>query len=384
MLTKVYTALAAVVLAHGVAVAIPRADAESAAGRSRGREQANGLDSRLAASVNLAWQGRPLDEALASLAHAQGISILRDRRVDPDQRIDLTISNSTLQSALDTLAANLNLGVSNLGIVIYLGPRDTATRLRTVAWRTARLVDELPDGAAKLWRREKRLSWNEASTPRDIVRDLCREAGTRIENLNDVPHDLWAEVSLPPTPLADRLALVLIQFDRMWEFTEDHRMIRIVPIPDTIEAEMRVPLGRNQAETLAQWRTRLPRATVTAEAGQVVLRGLIEDLQGFDTIARRGNPRIERPQESRYQLTVRVEDQPLEPLVGQICQRLGLTLEWDRTGINSAGLTSDVKVSCDVKNGSLEELMRAILEPVGLDYRREDKALTIIPFVSGK
>ena len=88
---------------------------------------------RLAQPVDILWTGNPLRAAIRGLSEAQQVAILLDRRVDPGQKLDLTIKGKPLEAALQTIADHCGLGVSRLGAVVYLGPPSAAQRLRPAA-----------------------------------------------------------------------------------------------------------------------------------------------------------------------------------------------------------------------------------------------------------
>jgi len=59
--------------------------------------------------------GNPLRAAITSLSQAQQVAILIDRRVDPGQKLELTLKDVPMESALQTIADRCGLGVSRLG-----------------------------------------------------------------------------------------------------------------------------------------------------------------------------------------------------------------------------------------------------------------------------
>ena len=67
---------------------------------------------------------------MASLSRAQRVAVLIDRRVDPNQKLDLQLSGVPMDAALQQIADRCGLGVSRLGAVVYLGPPPAADHLR--------------------------------------------------------------------------------------------------------------------------------------------------------------------------------------------------------------------------------------------------------------
>src|SRR5207245_1970556 len=94
------------------------------------------LRAQLEQKVGIDWggnKGRTFRQAITRLASSQRVAIVLDRRVDPDQKIELSLDDVTLDAALKLIAANKQLGVAQLGSAIYLGPKGTAEKLRTLA-----------------------------------------------------------------------------------------------------------------------------------------------------------------------------------------------------------------------------------------------------------
>ena len=153
---------------------------------------------RLAQPVDILWKGNPLRAALRGLSEAQQVAILLDRRVDPGQKLDLTIQGKPLEAALQTIADRCGLGVSRLGAVVYLGPPSAAQRLRPAAAAFAQAVRRLPTATQRKFFQSKALAWEDLSTPRDLLAQLGQQSGVEIDGLERVPHDLWAAADLPP------------------------------------------------------------------------------------------------------------------------------------------------------------------------------------------
>ena len=94
------------------------------------------LRQQLDQKVSITWSARsgiPFRQALTHLSQAQQVAILVDRRVDPDQKIELTSDDATLDATFKLIASKLSIGEAQVGSVIYFGPEATARRVRTVS-----------------------------------------------------------------------------------------------------------------------------------------------------------------------------------------------------------------------------------------------------------
>jgi hypothetical protein len=181
--------------------------------------------------VSIQWAGNPLRRAIRSLSQAVQVAILIDRRVDPDQKLDLSLKDVPLGAALQAIAGRLDLGVSRLGNVVYLGPASVAERLPAVAKALEKDVRRLPTAVQRKYLSTRRLAWDDLAVPRDLLAGLARDSGLSIAGLENVPHDLWAAADLPPLSLIDRLTLIAIQFDLSFKVADGGRRLEVVAAP---------------------------------------------------------------------------------------------------------------------------------------------------------
>ena len=91
------------------------------------------LQLQLDLPMTATWENLPFRQALASLSKVQQLAIVLDRRVDPEEPISLAIPGDSLRVGLEKIAQRRGLGVSILGSVVYFGPKESASKLRTLA-----------------------------------------------------------------------------------------------------------------------------------------------------------------------------------------------------------------------------------------------------------
>jgi len=186
----------------------------------------------LAENVNIRWTNVPLRRAIRHLSEAKHAAILIDRRVDPDQKLNVTLENVPLGAAMQTIARDLGLGVARLGNVLYLGPASVAERLPGLAASLQREVRRLPAAAQRKYLSSKRLAWDDLAAPRDLLARLATESGVEITGIERFPHDLWAGADLPPLSLVDRLTLIAAQFDFTFALSQGVRRLDLTPLAD--------------------------------------------------------------------------------------------------------------------------------------------------------
>jgi hypothetical protein len=198
---------------------------------------------RLAQPASVFWEDSPLREYLLDFARAQRIAVLLDRRVDPDQKLDLAVRQEPVLAVFRAVAISRNLRVSTLGNVVYLGPPANAEQIRTVAELRRQEIAVLGSAASRKFAKQAPIAWKDLDSPRDLLSGLAEQNGLDIVNLDRVPHDLWAAGSYPSMSLADRLTLILHQFDLTFQVAADARRVAIGPLPQDVALVREYPGG---------------------------------------------------------------------------------------------------------------------------------------------
>jgi len=341
------------------------------------------LEQQLTMPLTLHWPKVPLRSSLEKLSGIQRVAMMLDRRIDPNQLVELELRDVPLQTALGQIAARGQMGVTRLGSLIYFGPPAATRQLRTLAAAAEQPLAALSPAAQQKWLARASWSWEELSTPGELLDALARENDFTIDNPELVPHDLWPQVSLPPLSLIERLTLVLIGFDLTFEVTGGGNAVVLVPIGEPAALVRTYPVGP-QAETVAQRIAPLaPEAVIRVERDTLIVRGRAED---HDSIARalRGEP-VRRtttrrtPEMGQKVFTLNVEHAPLGRLIRQLSGQLGLELKMDEAALREAGIDLEKLVSLQVQNASLDELLSTMLKPHGLDFLVVEQQLAVFP-----
>jgi hypothetical protein len=271
------------------------------------------------------------------------VAVLIDRRVDPDRKLELTLAHLTLQEVLRQLAEQQGQEISVLGPVVYLGPPEAALRLRSLSALRHKEVRAAGPLVARKFLATERLRWPDFATPRELLSQLAGAGGFEIAGLEQIPHDLWAETDLPALSLVDRLSLIAIQFDLTFEIGPGGRQVRLVPIPEDVAAV--------REEAIAA--SRHPRSSPPPK------------------------PSPRKPPETRF--TVTSAKGPLGHLLKELAAKLQLELRIDEEALEDAGISLNDPVSFSVNNGTIDELLEAVLAPAGCTFRREGSSVEVVP-----
>lgn len=343
------------------------------------------LAQQLRTPVDVFWSGTPLRQALVSLAESQRAAVLVDRRVDPGQKLDLPLNGLPLEQVYREVAESRQLGVVWLGAVAYFGPPRATSRIRTLAELRREEVRRLPAAAGRKLLTPERMRWDDFATPRDLLARLAAESRIEISGLEQVPHDLWARADLPALSLVDRLTLVAGQFDLTFEIAADASAVALVPVPDDVALMRSYPGGSDPQALADRWAAMIPESQIKVVAGEVFVRGLLEDHEQVASAAQPPRPtrptasRSSRTSDGEKRFTVPQGKGPLGPVLEQLAGKLGLTLKIDREALQRAGISLQQPISFSVDNVTLEDLFEAVLTPAGCTFRLQGDVLEVRP-----
>lgn len=336
------------------------------------------LDEQFELPAGVRWGANPLRTALSNLAREQHAAIFLDRRVDPDQTMDLVVSDVALRELFERIARELQLGLGQVGPVTYFGPPATAAVLGTVAAQREEQEQALPPAVRNRLRRAQPLRWSELTTPRELLERLVADAGLQLVGLEQIPHDLWPEADLPPLTFAQSFSLILAGFDLTFEYTADGTAVQLKPLPASASILQRIPLRGSPAVVGAEIRRRFPDARFTIEAGAVVVDANVETIAAIRRMLEPPTPRPKLPTakakgEKRH--TLRVQDKSLGAVAAAIAKEIGVEVRF------AAGAEElrDKLVWLDVKEATLDQLLRTLLDSGGLTYRLDQQTLEILP-----
>ena len=267
-----------------------------------------------------------------------------------------------------------------IGPVVYLGPPDATARLRTLAELRRQDARRLSADAARKLLQSKPLEWDDFATPRELLAKLAAAGRLEIRGLDRVPHDLWAAADLPDLPLVDRLTLVAGQFDLTFEIASDGSRVTLVPVPEEVAIVRDYPAGQQPGRLVDQWQALVPDAQFKVVGDKIYVKGRLEDLEQIESARRPGATATRRPRtggETRF--SGRVLNKPLGEVLRYVESRFDLELKIDREALGRSGVSLDQLVSFSVKDATVDELLTAVLEPVGCAFRRRAKTIEIGP-----
>ena len=326
--------------------------------------------------ISSGLQERPLREFLNELTSERPIAVLLDRRIDPSQKVSTNLSVDYFDDGIQQIAEEIGADISIIADTIVIGPPETTRSLRT---RVALLREELKQSSLSVKRqfallREIPIVWEDLATPQELLESTAKKYDVTIENIDEVPHDLWAAGAISDANFPQAMTILLSQFNLSFEWI-DESSVRIVPAPtDSFVTETHRPKGMTVAEASKLVRQSLTHAKVRIDNETLKVTGTIEDQERVAELIGRRPPRV-RPVSQldpnsvanrRYTLTM--VRQPFGGLL-QLLQQNELTLKYDADKFQAAGVDLKQKISMKFEQATLEQMLDEACKQVGLDYR---------------
>ena len=333
------------------------------------------LEHQLASHTAFQLVDSPLRDGLRHVATAQGVCVFLDRRIDPGIPINLSVSGTRLDDGLRQIAHRAGAEMCQVDSVIYIAPPPVASKLSTLAAVKRQEAKQQPPGFQRRFFRKSRWHWNHLATPRDLTRELLLELQVSLLNEELIPHDLWPATNLPPLTAVDRLSILLAGFNLTFTIEEAAQAIRIVPFPDTVTLELTYPLQMISEKIRPLLASRFPTLSIVRHPDVLLISGTWEEHHQLKRLlAGRTSRPDDRLQEGQQAYTLHVKASARK-LLATVSTQLGLEVEIDPSITEEL----DQHITVEVTQVSADELLQAILAPIGLDYRLNQPLLTIFP-----
>jgi len=369
-------------------------------GRIFGDEREGGLErltgkafqQLLQEPLSVTWAQVDLRTVTHRLEETRKVALLVDRRLDPSATLEFSANDLPLEELVAELA-HARGGVSRVvGNTLYIGPAEASSPLRTlVALRTRELNDAIREGTGKRgYVKPNDFAWNDLATPRELLTRLAERYSFELQGLEQVPHDLWGAALLPQATLAETLSLILIQFDLTFAWRKGGAGVQIEPIPAEVFLDQThsPPKGMKPKDWLSRIEQEVPDRKARLVAEGVVLSAPLEQQEAIAQIrdqlrgtrlpgkGTKGKPTGAK--EVRY--TLRIQDKPVGSLLKTLESRQpAYQFEYDAAALQQAGIRLEQRISLDVKEVTLEELLRTALSQVRLGFEIDGQTVRLFP-----
>lgn len=334
------------------------------------------LEQHLDNLIGLRWRNNPLRQALDNLSRNEAVAIFLDRRVDPGRLVGFETRDTPLRDVIPLLAKHLELGSSRVGNTFYIGPKETAAKLATLAAAKNDLARQ-QTAIGETWNRKADFAWPELSVPKSLVERCVKQTGAEVLNAGIIPHDLWHGFTLPAATPAEQLTILLAGFELTFEF--DHQgNVHLIPLPAQVSLTRTYATRANPSQLARDLQRRFPAARVTTSSGRIVVSATAEEHRRIDNIVH-GRPEKKpniKPARGDVVFSLTIENQPVGGIAQALAKRLEREIQFDprvsRQQLNKL-------VTFSVKDATMEELLKALLSPVDLSYELDSRTLLVIP-----
>ncbi|MFK7768106.1 MAG: hypothetical protein AB8B55_12855 [Mariniblastus sp.] len=322
------------------------------------------------ASVSADWTEAKRRERLLQFAKQQGVAVFFDRRVDPEVLINFGKVNCTMEQFYWAFAADQKLGVCRLGDFYYFGPIQTAHSL-PIHWTTLAKQSSRLKKSAVNWTEKKPIK-SETAIPSELLKDLAERNGFQITNPETIPHDVWAAFELPPTSLDQRVAILLVGFNKWFERSDDGTKITIIELPMVTEGRVEFASIKDAKKVALKLKSQFRSTRIRGTGRTLTATGLAGEL------AKVRQRLVDRQVPEQTELSARTWSLKFPrarriSVLKKIAEQTGLELI--TTEAPDEKLTE--AIGLEVKDANLSELIEATLGGSGLKFDLSKKTLRV-------
>lgn len=317
--------------------------------------------------ISVSWQHAALRSHLMQFARSQQLAIVLDRRVDPNQRLDLTVKNVSIEQFMLRIAQASGTQFCRFGDCYYFGPAENAQRLLGIN----SILTGGRQSEKTVWGRSAEMSWRRLATPQEVLRRLTMENNFEIVGLDKIQHDLMAELNVPPMRLDMRLTLLLSQFDLWFKQNDSKKTVSIVGPPETLRASLRMTGYDADKKLLQRMRAASTSCKVTKTKRTIKITGPVQGLEAARNVAIGSfTPKPRSLDEKRFQLSVKNRR---GLILNAVAQQLALEVQ---VADDCQSVLKEVVV-ITVKDATVDVLLEAILAGTECDYSQEGQTLRL-------
>ena len=296
--------------------------------------------------VQATFQRIPLARLVSKLSIISDGIIILDHQIDPTQHITLACQGESLRTVLWRLADETETEIAVLESSVWITPFGKASQLEQADRNRQRTLRQLPVATQKQLSTQRPLQWQAGQQPASLIMDLLAQPATTgltitTDGLPErIPHDHLAAQTIPPLTLPEQLDLIAMQYDQqlLWSRGSESPSTLVVtpaPLPPSSGTKRRDPEQKPAS-------TRPPQNKMS----------------------------------DRERYTLRVAA-PFEELLQAISQRLNLEPSIDTESFKARSINAQEIVRLEIKDADREQLLDAIVKPLGLTWSIANKTLYI-------
>lgn len=328
--------------------------------------------------------GMAFQETLEQIEKSYGLACFRDRRIDPEQIVELAESRGDIRDLLNHLGNSVGGRVSFTGHAVYFGPEIQTRLLRSlIAGRELDLKRAFRNRPGRAWIESKDFSWPILSEPRQLVLELAQTVGVTVNNPEAIEHDVWASGTIPDATAAEVFSILLLGFDLTFKLADDGKSMTLIPLPTARELMLSDIYRLKTDEDPENWQRVAPAAEISVRGRSVTVKGLVEDHEAIRDL-RNGKRQLDSSDSiqllplSKRLFTLALKDVPASAVLKEL-EKSGIQFVWDQNTFSAANIDFNAHVEINVQEVNAEEFFQVLLGPLGIEFELSGVTVTMRP-----
>ena len=313
---------------------------------------------------------------LKMLGDERRLAFLIDRRIDPTRHVSWRTEGEPLLEAIDDRLSADHASARSVGSTIFVGPEESLKKLRTVIALRKQELDQGGKAALKQQFQALRgysLQWDEAATPREVLATVASRWNIRINGIDEAPYDLWPAGSLTAVNFIEALSVLLMQYERTFEWNKSFNEVTIIPMPEKVWVERRHAVPVNRRETILDDVDGILKSIDhTLERDRLMVRGSIEEHEKIATLLGQRPGKSTPTKVSAAPLKQRLFTLTAEKVriadAFQALREQGVTIQYDEEAFAKAGVDFEQRVDLKMNKASADLFLTTLCEPLGVAY----------------
>ncbi len=323
----------------------------------------------------------PLRAVMQQLCQNPRLAWIIDRRMDPDQLLTCEPLEAPLSEFLPKQLKSIQADAVVLGDTIIVGPEAAIRWLRTLAeiQRTELLAQGRDAKLVQALSRPVELHWDDLSQPRILAVEVAGRAKLNLQGVESIPYDLWGSGDLVGLTPGEALTLLAWQYEMQLTWRAGGQPA-LSPLQTPVSVSRLVRIPEAQLDSV---KSQFAELICDPEGKSHRVRGRVEELETLDVWLKGGAaPRV-KPKPPAVDLRKRkfklkVENAALLDILKRL-KAQGIPIEWNEDTLIAAGVDVQFKLQFDLQDASIEELLSALCQPAGLQFRLTEQGAEIFP-----
>jgi len=207
------------------------------------------LDRRNLQELSFWWKDAELRDRLMAFSNTEKIAVMLDRRIDPSTLMNLGVEKRTVEQIFWRVSSAAKIGVCRIEDCYYFGPIDTVVALPIALDTLSRQAKKVRRRSNVKWTIKRPVRTGPIVATKALIEAIADKHGFSVNGLKELPHDLWYEVSLPPTSVIGQMQLMLAGFGKTFEIDSDGKSITIIDFPKLQSARREFSVAKKPANT---------------------------------------------------------------------------------------------------------------------------------------